>query len=97
MLSTTSPSSVVVVPVVSTVEADEESTLPPFDAPRVDSKEWNRTESASSWTNASLQIIGDMLGKLGEVVSITQGLVPWDLIPYGEVRAPDRSSLLLAF
>lgn len=70
MLSTASPSSVGAVLVVPPMEADEESPLPPIDAPRANSEEWNRTESASSWANASLEIIRDMLGNLGEAVSI---------------------------
>jgi hypothetical protein len=38
-----------------------------------------------------------MLDNLGEAVLIAQALVTPDLIPYGEVRAPARSSFLLAF
>lgn len=84
MLSIASPSSVGVVPVLPHIEADEESPLPPFDASRADSDEWNRTESASLQANASLEIIVDILGNLGEAVSISQALVTLDLIPYGE-------------
>lgn len=97
MLSIASPSSVGVIPVVPLIEADEESPLPPFDAPRADSEEWNRIESASLRANASLESIADMLGNLGEAVSISQALVTLDLIPYGEVRAHVQTSILLAF
>jgi hypothetical protein len=38
-----------------------------------------------------------MLGDLGEAVSIAQASVTRDLIPYGEVRASARLSLLFVF
>lgn len=63
----------------------------------LDAEEWSHVESASSRANASLEIIRHMLGNLGEAVSIAYASMMLDLIPYGEVRAAARLSLLFAF
>lgn len=55
----------------------------PEEGDGTEAEEWQRTESASSRADMSLETIERMLGCFGEALSIAWALMTRDFIPFG--------------